>query len=257
MMLTRSILYKISSVAAACLITWAATNSALKYFRTSPLPMIEVVPRRVEVDFRTLPKKPTTVEAKIVNRGSKPIEIENISTSCSCTQSRDYKGLSIQPHEVATISFVVEPPSFGTTNVSASVKIVSVNEPLLLEFALHSPPASVPILLSKSNGDPIFFDLANVSDTTTVKLITRESRDSAAWLSEFYSSLPEISITLQSVEVITTLPDNVVERQYNLIIGWQTLPLAQNFKGRYFALDSGTHSPVNLGSISGSRKRSN
>jgi hypothetical protein len=257
MIFTRSILYKMSSVFVACLITWSATSTAMRYFRTSPLPMIEMMPHRVEVDFRTLPKKPTTVEAKIVNRGTKLIEIENITTSCTCTQSRDYKGLSIQPHSEATISFVVEPPSFGTTNVSASVKLVSVKEPLLLDFSLHSPPASVPVLLSKLNGDPIFFDLADVSDTTITKLITRESGDSPAWLGEFQSSLPEIKITLQSVEVITTLSDNIVERQYNVIIGWKALPLAQNFNGQYFALSSGTHSPVKLGSICGSKKRSN
>jgi Protein of unknown function (DUF1573) len=242
---------KIGAVVICGALSYLGTSTLHRSLRGNSKQALRAVKDTVRVSSTDPSVKDGVGVFHLLNDSSKPITVDRIEASCTCTVVDARDRIVVQPGSQYRLQFTMLFPAFGI--ISSNVKIYYDNLPTPLVLRAEATGLhGLPVIHKVTNDSLAFFDLRSVDDRREILVTTRERVGSALWLDQLESDIPEIECKRIAVKEASLRAADYIEREYIFRIGWRRLPVAKDFRGKIFTrVDKGKKRLV--ASVSGNR----
>jgi hypothetical protein len=190
---------------------WASWTMLVSW-RRPPVVRLELVNDLQELTA----EQPDTV-LEIANRGTVPVEITAVTTTCGCSTAGQFEPARLMPGVVGRLPLHADTRPIGQKTVQV---ILETNRPELPRWRVavqlrgHEP---TPPFVQHGYRDVDLLTTATDADlTTTARVATIEHNEAEPWITKITTDHPETEVSEPQVVATIARSDRVIERTYEM-----------------------------------------
>lgn len=182
--------------------------------------MVEDCPLVVEpAELEVLADRTEVVETSVVltNKGTVPVDLLSVSTSCGCTTPRPFSQTRLSPGESTKVPIGINPMSYGSRSVSLTVRTSLANQPeIRVPVQIQGPPLNPPYVRYAPSELVVRMEPGGGEQTVRFAAICVERKADGPWLLGCECTLERVRFSAPELIDEESLDEETVKREYQI-----------------------------------------